>query len=242
MTAIRPGMTAHEVVDVLGPPRSTLTDEEFFRGRRFSGPRPHASKVYWLYLGMPPGRETNIVLDNDIVVSATERPYDAGDWGSAGNTWAVPAMAKQRSHVERQPTFAELVRLPGWHRLGEPDVIQFVVDSFATGETPTDLGRTARRFGELDVLLSIGPHLHPQEVRPAYFPDGYLPVLSRFVHDFGIRPGQYDLAHWILGHDPARKPSWSAQLTYVPANRNIITMYPWDLLSPEEQSHGSLSG
>jgi hypothetical protein len=242
MTVIREGMTANEVVDILGPPLDTLSMEEFLSGRSFAGEPP--AHVYWLYLDVPPGRESNIVLDeNGVVVSATERPYDARDRPSAGNTWAKRAVAEQRAKVERQPTFAELVRLPGWQRLGGPDAVRFVVDTFATADNPTDLARRARRFGELDVFLSVGPHLDAAAIRAAYFADGYLPVLARFMEDFGIRPGQYDLAHWIFGHAPRRmrKSAWVAHLAYIPADGGITAVLPWELLSPGEQSRGSLS-
>ncbi|MDX6247483.1 MAG: hypothetical protein QOF10_843 [Kribbellaceae bacterium] len=237
MTQVTPGMSKYEVVDVLGPPLDFLTTEDFLGNTPHSG--SFRDSVSWLYLDVPPGRETQVTLEGGVVTSARDLPYDASDVGRPGHEWARPLMADHLARTESDPVFAGLVRLPGWRRLGSPEVLDFVEITHAAPPGPYQIGRAARRFGELDVLLSFCELTSADQLRTTYLNRGYVPVLSDLVASFGIRPRQYDLAHWIFGR--TSDSDTVAHLAYVPAAAGVMIMMPWDLLSAAEQSGRSAS-
>jgi hypothetical protein len=239
MTQVTPGMSKYEVVDVLGPPLDFLTTEDLIGNTPYSGSMGLRDSVSWLYLDVPPGRETRVTLEDGVVTSARELPYDASEFRRPGHEWARPLMADHHARTEADPTFAGLVRLPGWRRLRTADVLEFVEITHAAPPRPHQLGRAARRFGEVDVLVSFCELTAADQLRSTYFPDGYLPVLSDLVTSFAIRPRQCDLAHWIFGR--TSDSDTVAHLAYVPAADGVMSMMPWDLLSAAEQSGGRAS-
>jgi hypothetical protein len=238
MTQVTPGMSKYEVVDVLGPPLDFLSTEDLIGNTPYSG-SGFRDSVSWLYLDVPPGRETRVTLDDDVVTSAREQPYDPSEFRRPGHEWARPLMADHLAKTESDPTFAGLVRLPGWQRLRSADVLKFVEITHAAPPRPSQLGRAARRFGEVDVLVSFCELTSADQLRAAYFPEGYLAVLSDLVSSFGIRPRQLDLAHWIFGR--TSDSDTVVHLAYVPAADGVMIMMPWELLSAAEQSGRSAS-
>jgi hypothetical protein len=249
MTQVKPGMSKHDVVDLLGPPLDYLSLGDLLGSHRYGGtvrstgpgddvrvvPKDQlrlADTVNWLYLDVPPGRETTLTLKDGVVVSAQERPYDGSDRELPEHGWAQARMEGHFAKVEGDPTFAEIVQVPGWQRLRSTEVREFVQNTYATSK-PDQIGRAARRFGELDVVVSYCELTALADLRPTYFANGYLPVLSRLIEDFGIRPRQYDLAHWILGS--TRDSGTIAHLAYVPS-ADVMMLMPWDLLSDAERA------
>lgn len=252
-------MSKYEVVDILGPPLDYMTmadligDSASYGGTvrptgllsRFRKPKvvPKEqvrlpAEVYWLYHDVPPGRETNVVLKNGVVTLAEDKPYDESNRHLPEHEWTRELMANHLARVEADPTFAELPRLPGWQRLRSAEVRDFAENTYAAAQPPDQLGRAARRFGELDMIVSYCELTSPGQLRATYFRDGYLPVLGRLIDDFGIRPGRYDLAHWIFGR--TSDSDTIGHLAYVPAG-GAIRLMPWDLLSAGEQSGRSAS-
>ncbi len=71
-------------------------------------------------------------------------------------------------------------------------------------------------------------------------PAGYLPVLNRLLHESGLRPGELDAAHVIVGFGD--DGTIAVHLAYLPAQRDIAFLVPSDLLSDEERGRGSTSG
>ncbi|MGC4944266.1 hypothetical protein [Kribbella sp. DT2] len=258
MTEVKLGMSKHEVTELLGPPLDYMSLGGLLGTTPYSGTlyggtvrptglfgrfrkpkvvpndqvRLTGGKVTWLYRDVPPGMETLVTLTNGVVTDAFDRPYDPSTRTQPDHEWSRELLPIALTKVEADPTFAQTVRLPGWQRQRSDEVSEFVAGASARSED-NELGRSASRFGELDVIVSYCEDLPITDVRPRYFPHGYLPVLTGLVDGFGIPPRRRDLAHWVLCR--STEGETMAHLVYLPATEQTIVL-PWDLMSPEEQS------
>ena len=99
----------------------------------------------WLYLNVPPGKETNVTFENGVVTMARDMPYEA-DRRLPAHEWTRQLMAYHLSRMEAAPTVRRDRRSAGLaaasqHRGGvsaDRDVIMML---------PWDLLSTAEQSG-----------------------------------------------------------------------------------------------
>jgi hypothetical protein len=198
---------------------------------------PLPDSVGWLYLDVPEtGVETTVSFVNGRVTVARERPYDASARQVVRHDWAQELMLNHVARLEREFPDPGLTARPAWKRLTSQEVLEFALTARAYPAGPGRIGRCARRFGDLDVIVSLFEVTAPDQIR-ALVPNGYIAELMALVDGFGITPGKLDLAHWIIGR--ASTDDTVAHLAFLPSARDITALMPWDLLSPDEQQGGS---
>lgn len=238
---IVPGMTPREVVDLFGPPPGFIDEARLFGRTPVIGRAPSQRRLFWIYFDVPePGTDLHVAFTNGRLTTFDAYPADRTGHGEAINGraingWAERVVAKQLVKVEREFPGQPTVR-PAWRRLAGTEVMDFVLT--ARGATPADdgrLGSAARRFGDLDVIVSVVDVAEPGLIQ-AYLPGGYFAELAHLVDGHGITPRKLDLAHWIIGNAPDGPRA--AHLAYLPAERGVMGVMPWDLLSPEERKKG----
>lgn len=230
---IAPGMTPREVVDLIGPPLSFMDDAGLFGQTPVYGKAPSRRSLWWLYVDVPePGTGLNVAFAGGRLTDVGEFPIDQPGRGENVNGWAEQVVAWQLVKVEREFPGQPTVR-PAWRRLAGTEVMDFVLTT--QGARPGDdgrLGSNARRFDDLDVIVSVVDVAAPELVQ-TYLPGGYFAELAHLVEGHGITPRKLDLAHWILGNPPDGPRT--AHLAYLPAERGAMGVMPWDLLSPAER-------
>lgn len=249
---VTPGMTTYEVTERLGPPLDVMDMAELIGGSSFavlrSGPGTAIGgeaqlsdlprTLFWIYLDAPrPGMEIDITFNQGRLASAKVRAHGLGPQLGGEHPW-VPQLITD--HVARIESEREdgLASRAAWHALTDPDVTDFVADHPKQPSGPGQFQASARRFGELDVLVSLLDVTSADEIRTR-LPSGYLATLDGLLRLRGIRPGETDIAHWILGSDDDRTV---AHLAFVAADRSVTAVLPWDLLTDEERRGGHETG
>jgi hypothetical protein len=242
VTGIEQGMSPREVVDLIGPPLDFMEPADLLGGAEFAVMTSGAAaqfkqKVHWLYIDIPNrGLETTVTFTNGAVSFARTQVYDASQREVVHHDWTYRLMINHLERMDRDWPDKRLIARPAWQRLATDEVLEFVETASAYPHAAGSIGRSAWRFGDLDVIVSLFEETDPDAIR-AVMPDGYIPALSALVDGFGITPGKIDLAHWILGC--ASDTDTVAHLAFIPATRDLTFMVPWDLLSPAERARGS---
>jgi hypothetical protein len=233
MAKVRNGMTPREVVEILGPPLDFAdeTDPSLGGGVVRAGYRPRG--LWWLYADWPkPGVEITLFFTNGQLASHNERrwhpPADEVVW----DDWAHEVMVDHVTRMEDEFPDQRLAEQPGWYELTTQEVLDFVIATRADVIAPGHIGRSARGFDDVDVIVSKFEVTDPATIR-TYLPHGYLRTLSKLIDGFGITPRKRDLAHWLLGHAP--DGGIVAHLAYVPADDDVTTLVPSELLAPGER-------
>ncbi|WDV53388.1 hypothetical protein PV963_24995 [Streptomyces coeruleorubidus] len=128
--------------------------------------------------------------------------------------------------VRVEATGMALTRRPGWKRLADEDALAFVAGA-RDGE--------GRRFGDdLHVVVSLLPSTKPRRIR-RLMPGGYLQWVDGVFRRAGAPLGRIDVAHWLVCVDgPARV----LHLAYLSADRNVMPLLPWEVLSRAEKRGG----
>lgn len=249
---VAPGMTPYEVTERLGPPLDVMDLAGLIGGSAFAisrgGPRTGVggparpselpAKLFWLYLDVPvPGLETDIVFDQGRLSSAKVRGHGLPPQDGVEHPWAHELITEHVARVESD-RHDGLTSRAGWHALTGAEATDFVLNHPKQPSDPGPIQANARRFGELDVLVSLFDTTAADEIR-GRMPEGYLTTLDTLLSARGIRLGDTDIAHWILGREGERTV---AHLTYVAADRSLPALMPWDLLSEAERAGGHQTG
>ena len=258
---IERGMTPEQVAELIGPPLDRIdmagviggsqfaivtTSERgwkrWFRRRKPQDPTSAMlSTFFWYYPDWPDkGTETMVNFAGGMVSSVQQRPSDPLDQAAVQHEWARDLITRQVARVATNHPDDRLVARPGWQRLTSPEVLDFVLNVNAFPARGERVPGRARRFGDLDLLVTMLPVIDSHRIRQL-MPDGYLPVLDTLLRSFGLRPGRNDIAHWILCRDE-NDGGTVAHLCYVPSTREVTALMPWNLLSAEEQSRGTKTG
>jgi hypothetical protein len=224
------GMTPREVVSLLGPPLDFTDDSD----PRLGGARQPPRRLWWLYADWPkPGVEITVAFTYGKLTSYAERPWYPPEDEVVWDDWAHGVMVDHIATMEAEFADERLVDQPGWFDLTTQDVLDFVLAARADPIGPGRIGHSARRFEDVDVIVSKFEITDPARIR-TYLPNGYLPTLATLLTGFGITPRERDLAHWVLGHDP--DGGTVAHLGYIPADDDVTTLVPAELLAPGEQA------
>ncbi|WP_242910089.1 hypothetical protein [Actinomadura terrae] len=221
MEGIEPGMTPHEVVDMVGPPLNAM-DEAGLVGNSWSvGTLTGA--LWWLYEDVPrPGITTQIAFTQGVVelVKTWEAPMGQA---SEPREWVRGLVGGHVARMEQD--YPELARYPGWRELTGPQVRDFLVNVPASLDEGLAIYALARRFGHLDVLVSTFATVDTARIRER-LPDGYVQRLIELVALFGIRPWTTDVAHWILCRENEKI---AVHLAFVPVVQGVPCLLPGDL-------------
>lgn len=235
MVDIERGMTPQQVVDALGPPLDFLDMAALVGSSRSAGPVGRASDAqlrnrrWWLYRDVPrAGVEINISFRNGRVVEAREHPYDLAAYTVFRHDWARAPVLREIARVAGGPAGGRLSGRPGWRRLGSAPVMEFVLTAYAYPTEPDEVGRAARRFGELDVIVSLFETTAAERMR-ATMPGGYVAELRSLADRFGLLPRRLDLAHWVIGRGPGGGAV--AHLAFLPADGEVAPHYPGALVA-----------
>ncbi|MEO3923098.1 hypothetical protein ABGB07_04360 [Micromonosporaceae bacterium B7E4] len=250
MVSIERGMTRDQVVDLIGPPLSTMSRDEFRalyhsmgdlgmpqrrglldRLRRRPLPRPRSEPISWYYAGFPDGQSTTISFRRGVVDAVTSSPHKRVQ-ASPQHEWARELVV---AHVGRAEASGQRVTASAaWHRLASAEVMDFVLDADdnAYPPTPGRIGGNARQFGDLTVLVSMFKVTRPQQIR-RLLPGGYMSQFFWLLDQFCVRLGESDVAHWTLCRENAHK---TVHLSYLPAEtEGMSALLPIDLLSGKER-------
>ncbi|MER0244975.1 hypothetical protein AAHZ94_23875 [Streptomyces sp. HSW2009] len=238
MVGIESGMTPQQVVAVLGPPLDFL-DMLALVGPASPAGQPGAAadsrlrdRCWWLYRDVPrPGVEVNVNFRGGRVVEARVRPYDRSAYSVFRHDWARVPMLDEIAAVERALPDGRLTGRPGWRVLADGPALEFALSSYAYPAEPDDVGRAARRFGPVDVVVSLFDVAEPERIR-AVMRDGYVAELHALADKLGLLPRRLDLAHWVIGRSP--DGGATAHLSFLPVDATIAPHYPSALLGPGE--------
>jgi hypothetical protein len=250
VVSIERGMTRDQVVDLLGPPISTLSEDEFraaYRGvtdfsvpqrrgvldRLRRRPQPRSEPVSWFYLGFPEGKSTLIKFRHGIVEDVHSQPFERVQTRPR-HEWARELVVAHIGRVGARDH--RITARPAWQRLTSAEVLDFTLDAGdnAYPPVPGRIGGNTRRFGELTVLVSMFNASGPQQVR-SLLTGGYMSHLFWLLDEFGVRLGESDVAHWILCRENANGDG-AVHLSYLPAEtEGMSALLPVDLLSGKER-------
>lgn len=198
------------------------------------------TSFFWYYEDWPEkGVETMVNFVGGVVSGVQSRPDEAIEESVVQHEWARDVMTRALARVERDHPDDRLAARPGWQRLASPEVLGFILRVNAFPSRDEAMPACARRFGDLDLLVTMLPVTEADRIREL-MPRGYLTALDGIMRGFGIRPGRNDLAHWILCRDEDDGGT-VAHLCYVPSTRDVTALMPWDLLSAEERERGTKS-
>jgi len=140
-------------------------------------------------------------------------------------------------HVERVvKDRPDLMTSVAFRELTSTDTLDFIVNADAWPSPDGHITFRAKRLNQVIVLVSLVGTIDPSRIRNL-MPAGYLPELDRLLHESGLRPGELDAAHVVLGLDADGRTA--VHLAYLPAQRDITFLTPWDLLSDQERNRGS---
>jgi hypothetical protein len=233
-------MTPYEVTDQLGPPLDELVGDSSFAISR-SAPQTRIGgkaqlsdlpdTLFWLYLDVPePGQETDIVFGQGRLTSVKARPHPTPARDGVEHEWARRFITDQVARMERN--HPELIEgRTAWRTMTGTEVAAFLLDNPKQPSAPGQVQANARRFGDLDVLVSLFDTTDPNAIR-SRMPGGYVACLDSLLRARGIRVGGTDVAHWML----CRAGNQAAvQLAYLPADRSIGAILPADLRADAER-------
>jgi hypothetical protein len=238
-------MTPYEVTDQLGPPLDVMDMAELVGDSSFAISRSGSQTriggkaqrsdlpdtLFWLYLGVPePGQETDIVFEHGRLSSVKVRPHAAPARDGVEHEWARRFITDHVARMERN--HPDLVDgRTAWRTMTGAEVVAFLLDNPKRPSAPGQIQATARRFGDLDVLVSLFDTTDPNAIR-SRMPGGYVTCLDSLLRARGIRVGGTDVAHWML----CRAGNQAAvQLAYLPADRSVGAILPADLGSDDER-------
>lgn len=248
---IERGLTRDQVVDLIGPPTSTMTSDEHRAGYanaislgppqqrgllgRFRRPRlPRSDSISWVHENAPEGQTTFITFKNGIAHVISSRPYRPRE-AHPQHEWARALITARIGETAARGAGGAAARA-GWQRLTSADALGFVLgaDDDAYPRVPGRLGGNARRFDELTVLVSVLDATAPKDIR-RQLPGGFMFQLDWLLDRFCVRLGASDVAHWLLCRNQ-RRGDGTVHLTYLPAETDgTSAVLPVDLLSTKEQ-------
>ncbi|MFF7793033.1 hypothetical protein [Streptomyces sp. NPDC007991] len=145
-------------------------------------------------------------------------------WADEVNAWVRRVVPQHMARVEA--TGMALTRRPGWERLAGEDALAFVARA-GDGD--------GRRFGDdVHVVVSLLSSTKPRRIR-RLMSGGYLQWVDGVFRRAGASLGRVDVAHWLVCVDgPARV----LHLAYLAADRNVMPLLPWEVLSRAEKRGG----
>ncbi|MEE6305992.1 hypothetical protein V1634_03985 [Plantactinospora veratri] len=197
-------------------------------------PQPRSEPVSWYYPEFPEGQTTLISFRYGVVDDVHSSPYERTQAGPR-HEWARELVV---AHVGRVEAGGQrMTTRTGWHRLTSAEVLDFVLGAgdAAYPPAPGRIGGIARQFGELTVLVSMFRATRPQQIR-RLLPGGYVFQFFWLLDQFCVRPGESDVAHWILCHENAGGDDGIVHLAYLPAEtEGMSALLPVDLLSGKER-------
>jgi hypothetical protein len=140
------------------------------------------------------------------------------------NAWVRRVVPQHMARVEAAGM--ALTRRPGWRRLAGDDALAFVA-----GARDGD----GRRFGDdVHVVVSLLPSTKPRRIR-RLMPGGYLQWVDGVFRRAGASLGRIDVAHWLVCVDG---PAHVLHLAYLSADRGVMPLLPWEVLSRAEKRGG----
>lgn len=166
-----------------------------------------------------------------VAVVAAAAP-NAEESAPARQEWAREMIFRHVARVELELR-PDLMDRPTWCRLLNPEVFDFVldIDPGATDAVPsTAYPFRAQTFGDFSVLVSLFDVAQADRIRDL-MAGGWESYLDELLHATGIRLGERDLAHWILGREPGGGAT-VVSLAYLPAAADSAPLVPVDLLAP----------
>ncbi|GGX12774.1 hypothetical protein [Streptomyces lomondensis] len=145
-------------------------------------------------------------------------------WAGEVNGWVRRVVPQQMGKVEA--TGMALTRRPGWRRLAEEGAVAFVAEA---------RDGVGRRFGEdVHVVVSVLPRAKPRQIR-RLMPGGYIQWVDGVFRRAGAPLGRIDVAHWLVCVDGSARV---LHLAYLSADRSVMALLPWELLSRAERRGG----
>lgn len=146
-------------------------------------------------------------------------------WAGEVNGWVRRAIPQHLDKVEA--TGMALTRRPGWRRLAEDGALAFVAEA---------RDGVGRRFGDdVHVVVSLLPRAKPRQIR-RLMPGGYIQWVDGVFRGAGAPLGRIDVAHWLVCVD---EPKRVLHLAYLAADRSVMALLPWELLSRAEKRGGT---
>lgn len=169
------------------------------------------------------------------IVAAPASGLGDGDQSTARHQWAREPLLRMiaRHELELRP---DLMARPAWRKLTRVDVLDFVLNADADPPQDGEIGYRFRSFEDLDVVVSLFEGFDPHEIQ-SQLPGGYMKQLTQIAREVGLERLTSDVVHWIL----CRRPSDGrnvVHMAYVPVERDVLMIMPWDLLSAKERSSG----
>ncbi|MEU6913970.1 hypothetical protein [Streptomyces olindensis] len=146
-------------------------------------------------------------------------------WAGEAHGWVRRVVPEHLRKVEA--TGMALTRRPGWRRLAEDGALAFVAGA------PDGAGRP---FGDdVHVVVSVLPQARPRRIR-RLMSGGYIQWVDGVFRGAGAPLGRVDVAHWLVCVD---EPQRALHLAYLAADRNVMPLLPWELLSRAEKRGGT---
>jgi hypothetical protein len=145
-------------------------------------------------------------------------------WADEANAWVRRVIPQHMDRV--QATGLALTRRAGWELLAGEAALTFVAGA---------QDGAGRRFGDdVHVVVSRLPKVRPRQIR-RLMPGGYIQWVDGVFRTAGASLGHIDVAHWLVCVDGAAR---ILHLAYLSADRNVMPLLPWELLSRAEKRGG----
>ncbi|MBB4912562.1 hypothetical protein H4W32_006978 [Actinophytocola algeriensis] len=158
-------------------------------------------------------------LSTYTVEAAKGRCVVVAVWADEVRPWVWRTAPEHLARVEA--TGFGVVRRPGWARLATSGALSFL-GCARDGD--------ARRFPELQVVVSVFPSARPRRVR-RLMPGGYSRWVDTVFARAGVRMDDGDAAHWLVC-------GRVLHLAYFSPDPDTAPLVPWDLLSRAEKRGG----
>ncbi|MER6712758.1 hypothetical protein [Streptomyces sp. NPDC000877] len=145
-------------------------------------------------------------------------------WAGEVNGWVRRVIPQHLDKVEA--TGMALTRRAGWRRLAEDGALGFVAGA---------RDGAGRSFGDdVHVVVSLLPRARPRQIR-RLMPGGYIQWVDGVFRGAGAPLGRVDVAHWLVCVD---EPKRALHLAYLAADRSVMALLPWELLTRAEKRGG----
>jgi hypothetical protein len=251
MVEISEGMTRQEVADLIGPPLSTSTKDEFLSsfegvavvsddavvvGKVDTTNLPNMQRlidnISWSYVDYPQrGMFSTVFFRAGRVAEILSSPEGRPLRKSIHHEWARRLIQRHALRVESDARFRSVTVRDGWRELMTQEAVDFALSATRSAFPPFDgrIGCEAHRLENLLLLISMFDAGTIPEIRRS-MPGGYWPHYDQILERFCIRLGELDVAHWIMGRDETNKKA-IVQLCYLSAEpETTAAIVPQDLL------------